>query len=106
MGLRPFVKYKLEILLMKDDFWDMVSKEKPANKRHQSSSCPMILEKTSNWCILANHIQMAYLLGSNPYCYNSITTALAVRADSDLTQDLVKEKLIQEQKHRQEEDQL
>lgn len=51
---------------------------------------------------LANHLQVAFLLGSLPDEYNSIITALEVRSDADLTLELVKEKLIQEFKRRQE----
>lgn len=51
---------------------------------------------------LADHLVVAFMLSSLPESYSTIVMALETRPDKDLTVELVKEKLIQESKRRNE----
>lgn len=166
-------KYKLELLLMKDELWDVVNCEKPTKedanwlvkdrkaraiigllvednqlihlrkletsgeywlalkKNHEKSSLSNKVSMLKKLCrmqlkedqtmeshinnmldavdrlsglgeVLAENLIVAFLLGSLPDDYSSLITALEVRDEGSLTLDLVKEKLIQEFKRRQE----
>ena len=75
-------------------------------ENHIAEMEDLVYQLTSLGEELAEHLIVAFYLSSLPDSYNTLITALETRPETDLTQELVKNKLLEENKRRTQTDKV